>query len=298
MLKEARFYQELEGGRVRCLLCPNQCLIPEGKHGSCGVRENRQGKLYSLIYGETTSVALDPIEKKPLYHFHPGEYILSLGTRGCNFHCPFCQNYSISQGYTHPTQKITPREAADRAKELNSFGIAYTYNEPFIWYEFVLDTARLANQAGLKNVLVTNGYVNPEPLEKILPFIDAMNIDIKSVEEEFYGKICKGELAPVLATAKRANEVCHIEVTNLVIPTLNDSERDFGRLADWIATNLGKGVPLHFSRYFPAYEMDIPPTPVATLRRAEAIARKKLKYVYLGNIQSKSALSFNFRNQT
>lgn len=284
MLKEASYYQSLEDAKVRCGLCPNQCLIGEGECGSCGVRENRGGKLYSLIYGETTSVALDPIEKKPLYHFYPGNYILSLGTKGCNFHCPFCQNSSISQDYAHPTEKITPQEAVDRAKELNSFGIAYTYNEPFIWYEFVFDTAKLAKEAGLKNILVTNGYVNSEPLEEILPFIDAMNIDIKSVEEEFYHKICKGKLAPVLSMAKRANEVCHIEVTNLIIPVLNDKEDNFIKLVDWIVENLGREVPLHFSRYLPHYKMDIPPTPISTLKRAETIARKKLKYVYLGNV--------------
>lgn len=284
MLKEASYYQSLEDAKVRCGLCPNRCLIREGERGSCGVRENRTGKLYTLIYGETTSIALDPIEKKPLYHFYPGSYILSLGTKGCNFHCPFCQNSSISQDYTHPTQKITPQEAVDRAKELSSFGIAYTYNEPFIWYEFVLDTVKLAKEAGLKSVLVTNGYVNSEPLEEILPFIDAMNIDIKSVEEEFYHKICKGKLAPVLSMAKRANEVCHIEVTNLIIPTLNDKEDNFTKLVDWIADNLGREVPLHFSRYFPHYQFDVPSPPASTLKRAEAIARKKLKYVYLGNI--------------
>lgn len=284
MLKEASYYQSLEDGKVKCWLCPNQCLIGEGKRGSCGVRENREGKLYSLIYGETTSIALDPIEKKPLYRFYPGSYILSLGSKGCNFHCPFCQNYSTSQDYTHPTQKITPEQTVDKAKELDSLGVAYTYNEPFIWYEFVLDTAKLAKEAGLKNVLVTNGYVKSEPLEEILPFIDAMNIDIKSIEEEFYGKICKGKLAPVLATAKRARETCHIEVTNLIIPTLNDSEENFIRLVDWVAANLGREVPLHFSRYFPHYKMDIPLTPISTLKRAETIARRKLKYVYLGNV--------------
>ncbi len=286
MLREASYYQSLKGGKVKCLLCPNECLVPPGKCGSCGVRENRKGALYSLIYGETTSITLDPIEKKPLYHFYPGNYILSLGTKGCNFHCPFCQNYSISQNYTHLTDtlKITPQEAVNKAKELNSFGIAYTYNEPFIWYEFVFDTAKKAKEAGLKNVLVTNGYVKSEPRDEILPFIDAMNIDIKSVEEKFYRKICRGKLAPVLATAKKARETCHVEVTNLVIPTLNDSDENFAKLVDWVAVNLGRDVPLHFSRYFPHYRMNIPSTPLSTLKRAEEIARRKLEHVYLGNI--------------
>lgn len=284
MEKEARFYQALSDGKVKCFLCPNQCTIDKRKHGSCGVRENKDGKLVTLIYGEATSIALDPIEKKPLLHFYPGSYILSIGTKGCNFHCPFCQNYSISQDYNSPTQNITSQQVVDRAKELNSIGVAYTYNEPFIWYEFVLDTAKQVREAGLKNVLVTNGYVNSKPLDEILPFIDAMNIDIKSVEDRFYQKICRGKLRPVLETAKKAKQNLHVEITNLIIPTLNDSDDNFNMLVNWIFNNLGADTPVHFSRYFPCYKTDIPPTPVAVLKRAEGIARKRLKHVYLGNI--------------
>jgi len=282
-LKEA-LYWEKKDKAVHCLLCPHDCKIVNGLTGVCGVRQNIDGRLYTLVYGETTSVALDPIEKKPLYHYHPGEYILSLGTKGCNFKCPFCQNWAISQELEAPTQKITPQWVVDKAKECKSFGIAYTYNEPFIWYEFVLDTAKLAKKEGLENVLVTNGYVNPAPLEEILPFIDAMNIDLKSIDDEFYRKYARGSLEPVLYTIKRSVKDCHIELTNLVIPGLNDSDENFTRLVDWIYDNVGADVPLHFSRYFPCYKFDRPLTPKETLERAYKIAKKKLKNVYLGNV--------------
>ena len=284
MKKESMHCEILEAGKVRCLLCPNYCLLKKGEIGRCGVRQNQNGRLYSLIYGEATSQAQDPIEKKPLYHFHPGNSILSLGTKGCNLRCPWCQNWSISQCLDCPTEKVTPEQIVDKAKQLNSFGIAYTYNEPFIWYEFVYDTARLAHTQGLKNVLVTNGYVNQKPLEELIGFIDAMNIDVKSMEEAFYQKYCQGKLAPVLRTAEFSTKKCHIEITNLIIPTLNDREEDFQKLTDWIKDKLGRDTPLHFSRYFPTYKTDISPTPIETLKRAEEIAKKKLRYVYLDNI--------------
>lgn len=284
MKRESVHCELLEGGRVRCLLCPHYCLLKKDQRGRCGVRQNQNGRLYSLIYGEATSIALDPIEKKPLYHFHPGNSILSLGTKGCNLKCPWCQNFSISQDIDCPTQQITPEQVVAKAKQLDSFGIAYTYNEPFIWYEFVYDTARLAHQEDLENVLVTNGYVNQKPLEEIIGLIDAMNIDVKSMEESFYQKYCQGRLAPVLSTAEYSAPRCHIEITNLVIPTLNDQEENFEQLVDWIAKKLGKDTPLHFSRYFPMYKTDIPPTPIETLKRAEDIAKRSLRYVYLGNV--------------
>ncbi|MFH1578326.1 MAG: AmmeMemoRadiSam system radical SAM enzyme [Candidatus Omnitrophota bacterium] len=283
-VKEALFYEPLSDHKVKCNLCPHACKILPGKCGFCRVRENQKGKLYSLIYSQITSLALDPIEKKPLYHFHPGEYILSVGTKGCNLSCPFCQNWSISQKSDVPLKEISPGEIIRKAKQYKSFGIAYTYNEPFVWYEFVLDTAILARKEGLKNVLVTNGYINPRPLDKIIPFIDAMNIDLKSMENEFYRKFCQGNLENVLATIKRASGACHVELTNLVIPGLNDKDENFIMLVDWVLNFLGPKIPMHFSRYFPCYRMDLPPTPPATLKRAEAIARKKLKYVYLGNL--------------
>ena len=284
LMHEALYYEKLGNKKVHCRLCPYECQIPEGGKGACGVRQNKDGILYSLVYGKTTGMALDPIEKKPLYRYHPGEFILSIGTRGCNLHCDFCQNWHISQEVGAPTEETTSEEVVKAAKELHSFGIAYTYNEPFIWYEFVLDTAKMAKQNGLENVLVTNGFVNMEPLKGILPFIDAMNIDLKSFDEDFYIKVCKGRLKPVLDVIKLSAKKCHIELTNLIIPTLNDSEGSIRKMVDWIYENLGTEVPLHLSRYFPCYKMELPPTPAETLKRAEKIAKEKLKYVYVGNV--------------
>jgi len=283
-MHEALYYEKMDKKHVQCHLCPYNCHIPSGGKGVCGVRLNKDGVLFSEVYGKTTGIALDPIEKKPLYHYHPGEQILSLGTRSCNFKCDFCQNWHISQVLDAPMQDITPDQVVEKAKALRSFGIAYTYNEPFIWYEFVLDTAKLARKAGLENVLVTNGYVNMAPLEGMLPYVGAMNIDLKSFDEDFYTKICKGTLRPVLDVIKRSARSCHIELTNLIIPTLNDSPKQIRQMVDWIFTNLGSDVPLHFSRYFPCYKMSLPPTPPETLKMAEKIAREKLKYVYLGNV--------------
>ena len=283
-MKEAMYYQKLDKEKVRCELCPKRCVIAPDGYGFCQARKNIEGKLFSEIYARITSIALDPIEKKPLYHFHPGEYILSLGTRGCNFACLFCQNWQISQSRDASLKAISPEDATRQAKKVHSFGIAYTYNEPMIWYEFVLQTAKLAHKQGLKNVLVTNGFINQEPLNELIPFIDALNIDLKSIDNDFYVKYCKGELKPVLETIKTVSKSAHLELTNLIIPGLNDSEENFIRLRDWIFDNLGPETPLHFSRYFPCHKMDIPPTPLETLNRAKAIASEKLKNIYLGNV--------------
>ncbi len=283
-MKEALFYKKISETEVQCFLCPHLCRIKEDKVGFCGVRTSKAGRLYSLNYGRVATVALDPIEKKPLYHFHPGEFILSAGTIGCNLSCLFCQNWSISKEVQTPTELMTSGALIDRAVELGSFGIAYTYNEPFIWYEFVRQTAEVAKEAGLKNVLVTNGYVSLEPLRELLPFIDAANIDLKSIRDEFYRKVCSGTVAPVLETIKTMCAVCHVELTNLLIPTENDSDKELTALVDWVYNNVGRDVPLHFSRYFPCYKMTLPPTPVSTLKRAQRIAAKKLKHVYLGNV--------------
>ena len=283
-MKEALYYKK-EDGKIRCLLCPSYCLIPENKKGLCTVRINKGGTLYSEIYNRTTSVALDPIEKKPLYHYHKGQYILSLGTKGCNFACPWCQNWRISQDPNTPTEEISADEAIAKAKNLGSFGIAYTYNEPLIWFEFALECCKKARENGLKNVFVTNGYINKEPFSEILPFIDAMNIDLKSMDEDFYKVYCHAKLHPVLENIKSAKEKgVHIELTNLVIPTLNDKEENFKKLTDWVAANVGSDTPLHFSKYFPCYKFSVSPTPVETLELAKKIACQKLKYVYLGNI--------------
>jgi pyruvate formate lyase activating enzyme len=281
-MKEAMYYERLEGDKVHCLLCPQDCVIAVGRKGFCKVRINVDGTLYSEVYEQAMAMGMDPVEKKPLYHFHPGAPILSMGTRGCNQACDFCQNWHMLQpdAATFPT---TAQRAVEEAKRRGSVGIAYTYNEPTIWYEFVLECSKLARQEGLANVLVTNGSINPRPFSELAPFIDAMNIDVKSMDPAFYREICKSKLEPVLATCRAAREVgIHIEITNLIIPTLNDSSELLLRLVDFVA-GLGREVPLHFSAYFPQYKMTIAPTPHATRHKARELAADKLFYVFLGN---------------
>jgi len=289
-MKEARYYEKLDGSRVHCLLCPQDCRIADGKVGFCRVRKNEGGTLYSLIYGEVTSVALDPIEKKPLYHFHPGSDVLSIGTWGCNFRCPFCQNWTISQVQAE-TRSITSQELVRLARRESPLGIAYTYNEPFIWFEFVFDTAQAMRDAGMKNVLVTNGYVNEAPLRELLPLIDAMNIDLKSFRDEFYQKLCRGRIEHVLRTLEISRKATHIEVTNLVIPGHNDSENEFREMAAWVAERLGPDTPMHLSAHTPRYELKAPPTPPATLLKAREIFAAKLQHVYLGNVLTQNGTS-------
>ena len=284
MLKEARFYIKKGDSTLQCLLCPMNCLIKEGKAGICRVRQNQGGVLYSTIYEEVAAVHMDPIEKKPLYHFYPGGRILSVGTRGCSFSCKFCQNWSLVEAKTHG-HRATSKELVEAAAKQGSIGIAYTYNEPIIWYEFVYDTALLAREGGLKNVLVTNGFINPEPLEEILPLIDAMNIDLKAMKESFYKELCKGKLGPVKDTIKRAASDCLVEVTNLIIPGFNDRTEDIEGLVDFVAS-INPDIPLHFSRFFPCHELHVSPTPRSTLIRAHELARRKLRYVYLGNLDT------------
>ncbi|MHB8896137.1 MAG: AmmeMemoRadiSam system radical SAM enzyme [Candidatus Geothermincolia bacterium] len=286
-MKEAAYYEKLGASKVHCHLCPQECRISEGKKGFCRVRSNDDGTLYSDIYERVLAANMDPIEKKPLYHFHPGTSIFSIGTRGCNQRCDFCQNWEMLETDS-PGTYISSDEVVRMAGRGGSIGIAYTYNEPMMWFEFVLECAKKVRERGLKNVLVTNGSVNPEPLEELLPFVDAMNIDVKSMDPEFYRKICKSKLEPVLATVKRAIKECHIEITNLVIPTLNDSDELLGELIDFVAS-LGRETPLHFSAYYPCYKMTIEATPLATLQRAYELARKKLDYVYMGNVRSQDA---------
>ena len=285
-MKKAMFYENLEGGAVRCRLCPHECVLsPEGT-GVCRARENIGGELHSLNYARVASIALDPIEKKPLYHFHPGKKILSAGTFGCNFKCGYCQNWTIAHRNAR-TMQLEPAELADMAVDYvkdGNIGVAYTYNEPSIWYEFVLDTAILIRERKLANVLVTNGFICREPLEKLLPYIDAMNIDVKAFTEEFYKKYCKGSLEAVQKTVETAAESCHVEITTLVIPGLNDTPEEIGKLARWLSS-ISPEIVLHLSRFFPNYQMtDIPPTPAATLDAARVSASFWLKHVYLGNI--------------
>jgi len=283
MQKEALYYEKLGNNKVRCHLCPQECLLTEEKIGICRGKKNMQGILYATNYAKAVSLALDPIEKKPLYHFYPGTEIFSTGPNSCNLRCDHCQNWAISQ-MESPTEVVTPENLVSLALKYNSVGIAYTYTEPLMWYEYVLDAAKLARSKHLVNVLVTNGYINPEPLLELLPLIDALNIDVKAMNPDFYKKVCKGKLEVVLKTVKLSVEKNrHVELTYLIISGLNDSEEELKRFVDWVA-GLNDLIPVHFSRYFPAYKSDFPATPVETLKKAFQIAGEKLKYIYVGNI--------------
>ena len=291
-MQEAQFYIELKNGNVRCELCPWYCELKPGQTGICKVRKNENGKLITQVYNRVAAMGTDPIEKKPLYHFYPGKNILSVGEPGCNLHCTFCQNYNLSQSAAEKYsgfKNITSTKIKETALYTpNNIGVAYTYNEPLTFYEFVFDTAKLVQKAGLKNVVVSNGYINPEPLKKLLPVIDAFNIDLKAFSNEFYKKQTTGKLQPILDSLKIiAKSGSHLEITNLIIPTLNDNENEFRTMVKWIATELGTEIPLHLSRYFPQYKMQLPPTPTRKLETLYSIAKEHLQYVYLGNISNK-----------
>jgi pyruvate formate lyase activating enzyme len=282
----ASYSNKINDEKVQCTLCPHYCTIAVGGTGICKVRKNIDGKLYSLNYGKLASISLDPIEKKPLYRFHPGKSILSIGTFGCNLKCSFCQNWGISQ--KHPdTYSVKPDEIVEKANKLiqrGNIGIAYTYNEPTVWYEFVYNTAKLNKKKGMLNVLVTNGFINREPLMELLPYIDAMNIDVKAYTEEFYNEICKASLKNIIETVEIAARECHVEITTLIIPGLNDSIEEIGELSRWLSS-ISPEIPLHLSRFFPNYKMqDRPRTTKESLIDARKKALEYLKYVYLGNI--------------
>ena len=269
-----------------CEICPHHCRLAVGEVGKCRGRFNDGEKITALNYGAITSMALDPIEKKPLYRFFPGSRILSVGSYGCNLNCPFCQNFEISMAdSTFPTRKITPEQLAGLAKELigqKNIGVAFTYNEPFISYEFVRDTSKLLKTIGLKSVLVTNGTVAPAALKKILPLIDAMNIDLKGFSQEIYDKL-GGDFETVRKTIEVSAQVCHVEVTTLIVPTMNDSAEEMDKEAAWLA-GISKDIPLHISRFFPRYKVtNLPPTPVKTVYGLVEVAKKHLNYVYPGN---------------
>ena len=274
--------------KIACPICFHHCTLSNGEIGKCGARINRDGKIIDLNYGRLTSIALDPIEKKPLNRFYPGNWILSVGSFGCNLKCPFCQNYSISTADSNfKTQNVTPEYLTALAIELSqkprgNLGVAFTYNEPFISYEFVRDTAELLHQSNLKTVLVTNGTVAEKPLRELLPLIDALNIDLKAFNEEFY-KWVDGDLNTVKRTIKLAAEQCHVEVTTLIIPDKNDSVYEMEDEAKWLAS-ISPDLPLHISRFFPRYKVvDRPPTDVDKIYELVTIAKKYLRYVYSGN---------------
>ena len=289
-MKEALFYERVEDGFVRCDLCRFHCRIKEGSRGNCGVRENREGTLYSLVYGRLCAENVDPIEKKPLFHVLPGSHSYSIATVGCNFHCRQCQNYTISQVAGHdPIQGIerSPREVVQRAVSGDCRSIAYTYTEPTVFFEFALDTARLAREAGLLNVFVTNGYIEKEPLATIAPYLDAANIDLKGFSEEFYRDVIRARLSQVLdSIIEYRRRGIWVELTTLIIPGLNDNEAELQGIASFIVTNLGVDTPWHVTQFYPTYQLtDRPRTPVETLRRAREIGRAAgLRYVYEGNV--------------
>jgi pyruvate formate lyase activating enzyme len=284
-MHECVLYKELKDKMVQCIACNHRCAISEGKRGICGVRENVKGKLFLLVYGLVISENIDPIEKKPLYHFLPKTKTYSIGTVGCNFKCDFCQNYEISQLRQIIGKEITPENVVERAIKTGCKSISYTYNEPTIFAEFVKDTAVLARKARLKNILVTNGYMTKECLEFLGGEIDAMNIDLKSFNEGFYGRVCKAKLKPVLETIKLAHEKgIHIEITTLIVPDENDSPKELEKIAKFIS-KIDKNIPWHISRFFPMYQMNNKEkTSLHILKEAEKIGKKYLNNVYLGNV--------------
>lgn len=298
MEKEALYYQKLEGGAVQCRLCAHRCRILEGRKGLCGVRQNKQGVLYTMHYPYVAAVGVDPIEKKPLYHFLPGTDSYSVAGIGCNFRCQFCQNWQLSQVHealSLGTKEIPmpPQEIVARAAAAGCKSISYTYSEPTVFFELACETAHLARDAGLRNVFVTNGYMSCEALDGIAPYLDAANIDLKSFRESFYKKVCGASLAPVLdtiAAAKRKG--VWIEITTLVIPGLNDTEEELDSLASFIAS-LDCGIPWHISRFHPDYRLhDREATGGETLKKAYNIGKNRgLKYVYIGNYQADYAVS-------
>jgi pyruvate formate lyase activating enzyme len=287
---EARLYRKEEDLKVQCYLCSHHCLIKEGKRGICGVRENRQGTLYSLVYGKPIAAHVDPIEKKPLFHFWPGSSSFSIATAGCNFRCRFCQNADISQAVEMkviPGRDMPPADIVDGALQAQCRSISYTYTEPTIFFEYAQDIALLAETRGLKNVFVSNGYMSREMLESFFPHLHAANVDLKAFSDDFYRTQCGAKLAPVLETlVLMKQQDVWLEITTLIIPTLNDSPEELRQLARFIVDALGPETPWHISRFHPTYKiLDLPVTPVKTLQRAWEIGREAgLRYVYTGNV--------------
>ena len=288
-LHEAGFYKKIDEQTVQCGLCPRRCTLSEGQRGFCRVREAHGGKLYSMVHSRPCSIAIDPIEKKPFFHFLPGIAVFSIATAGCNYRCKYCQNWQISQSAPEEVEgySLSAGEAAAQARGKGCPAIAYTYTEPVIFYEYMLDTAKEARANGIRNLCHTNGSFNPEPAENIAPYLDGANIDLKGFDRGFYTDVCAGFLDETLNTLKifRKHNVW-IEITNLVVPTLNDDMGAIRQMCGWIKDNLGPDVPLHFSRFHPQYKLTgLSPTPVATLEQAWQVAGESgLNYVYIGNV--------------
>ncbi len=277
------------GSYVRCNLCPHRCIIAAGERGTCRVRENRGGRLYSMVYGNPCAVHVDPIEKKPFYHFLPTAATFSIATAGCNLRCLYCQNWTISQVPPEETENVDlpPEEVVRAARAYQAPVIAYTYSEPSVFYEYMLATAQAGRKAGLRSVVISAGFINPEPLRRLCDAVDAIKIDLKGYDEDFYRTVCGGELQPVLEAIRTIFQAgIHLEIVNLVVPTLNDRMDQLRALAHWIAEELSPDIPLHFSRFFPQYKLaNLPPTPVETLAKARELAIEEgLRFVYVGNV--------------
>ena len=277
-------YTYSKDSKLSCVLCPHHCVMKDGERGICMVRENRGGELHLPFYGVLSAVSIDPIEKKPLYHFYPGSSIFSVGFYGCSFHCPFCQNFRIAQFTPNGENRRTqPAELVEQALTQGASAIAYTYSEPLVHFEWILETAKQAHRKGLKNVLVSNGYINPKPADELLDVLDAANIDFKSNRSEFYKKVVGGKIEPVKAFIKKAAKRIHLELTTLVIPGHTDSREEITEISEFIATQ-HPDIPLHLSCYYPAYKFDAPPTEPDTVFELTEIARRHLNFVYPGNV--------------
>ncbi|MGB9936207.1 MAG: AmmeMemoRadiSam system radical SAM enzyme [Methanobacterium sp.] len=290
MKREVLVYDKI-GENLNCKVCERRCVIKKGNVGFCGMRKNIGDKLCAINYAAASSVAVDPIEKKPLFHFYPGTTVFSIGSVGCNFKCKHCQNWNISQADLEkiPTREIPPEDAIRLTKQYGCKSIAWTYNEPTMWFEYTYDCAKLAKKEGISTVYVTNGYMSEESFDLIKPYLDAANIDLKGMNDKFYRGLCEARLQPVLDTIKRMyDNKIHIEITNLMIPGYNDSEEDIKALLNFLIEETGVEVPLHFTRFFPYYELgQLPPTPVESLRRAYDMAKEAgMQYVYIGNVSS------------
>ncbi len=287
--REAMYYEKLDGKAVRCMLCPKMCWIGNRGRGYCEVRENVDGNYYTLVFGNPCALHIDPIEKKPLFHYFPSTTALSLATVGCNIECKYCQNWHISQAVPEETcnYDLPPEAVVELAEREKCRSIAYTYTEPMVFYEYVLETSKLARKRGIKNVIVTNGFINPAPLQELCDYADAANVDLKGFTEEFYSSVCRGTLKDVLNSLKTyRRRGIHLEITNLVVPTYNDDMKLVKEMCIWIRDELGEEVPLHFSRFYPIHKLkNLYLTPVETLENARAVALGTgLHYVYIGNV--------------
>jgi len=289
VLYEALYYTKLEHKEIECVLCPRKCLVGDQERGYCGARENQGGTYYSLVYNRPCSIRPDPIEKKPFYHFLPCTQAYSLATAGCNMNCKYCQNWEISQARPEQVRSIflTPEACVSQAQHYHCASMAYTYTEPIIFWEYMADIAAKAKSAGIKNTMISAGFIEEKPLRDLLPLLDAVKIDLKAFSEDFYKDVCRGRLEPVLHCLKIIREMnIWLEIVYLVLPTLNDGEKEIVALCQWLYRELGPRVPIHFSRFYPTYLMkNLPPTPVSTLSKLHNIARAQgLQYVYIGNV--------------